>query len=234
MTSINPHDAGAHGGGVGHPDGPDPVHPALRERTPPHTSVTTHEQSPEPPHGAEPPAAAGLGSPAVLDHRVVAVQVGATACPVAVHRWTGDAVGTWLFTPTQAQVWARAGRLTLVTAEGREYRLTVLAPEECAEAVLGEHWPLHEPERRMRRIASAAVHDVGELLAFPAWLARTAHLSGERNRELARLVLRIRTASPGTAVYYGQTFGHLHPRPGQHHPYDHRGLVGHEGWPREL
>jgi hypothetical protein len=35
-------------------------------------------------------------------------------------------------------------------------------------------------------------------------------------------------------VHYGQTFGHEHAAPSQFHPYDHKGLVGHEGWPHEL
>ena len=227
--------------------GQDPAHPGIGERRPAqvlaadHTahgeagpSITAPADTSVAPQGARPPAAGTLGTPAVLDHQVVAVEIGTSACPVAIHRWTGEQVGTLLLTPSQAQVWARAGRLTLVGADGVEHRLTVLAAEEAAGAALGAHWPLGEPDGRAKRIAAAAAHDVGDLLPFPAWLARTAHLSGERNQQLARLVNRIRTASPETAVYYGQTFGHLHPRPDQHHPYDHRGLVGHEGWPGEL
>lgn len=181
-----------------------------------------------------PPLASALGIPAVLLNQVVAVEVGTCACPVGIHRWAGDGVCSILLTPAQAQVWARAGRLTLVSAEGDEYRLTVLAPQEGAAAPLGAHWPLREPAGRIRRVAMAAAHDVGEVLAFPAWLARTAHISGERNLQLARLVNRIRATSPATAVYYGQTVGHVHAEPARPHPYDHKGLVGHEGWPREL
>lgn len=212
----------------------DPVHPSANnlsfaphahgEFAPPRPAVQSDER----------PLASALGVPAVLEHRVVAVEVGSAASPVAVHRWTGKQVCTLLLTPTQAQVWARAGRLTLATAEGEELPLTVLAPAEGATVPLGAHWPLGEPAGRMRRIAAAAAHDVGDLLTFPAWLSRTAHVSGERNNQLARLVHRIRAASPSTAVYYGQTFGHLHAQPNQLHPYDHKGLVGHEGWPGEL
>ena len=222
--------------------GLDPAHPGLSMPT---HGVVTHSpdaaatQQPTPMSSTAAgtggrPLASALGVPAVLEHQVVAVEVGSAASPVAVHRWTGEQVSTLLLTPTQAQVWARAGRLTLATAEGQELPLTILAPQEGATAALGAHWPLGEPDSKVRRFASAAVHDVGDVLTFPAWLARTAHLSGERNHELARLVNRIRTASPSTVVYYGQTFGHLHARPEQHHPYDHRGLVGHEGWPGEL
>jgi hypothetical protein len=235
-----------------HPDGPDPVHPGASERPREHTAPPANAELPdtaEPPnntavdvqadpnaqaHHTQPPLATDLGAPAILEHRLVALEIGSAVSPVAIHRWTGRQVGTILLTPTQAQVWARAGRLTLATAEGHEHRLTVLAPDEAAAAALGAHWPLGEPDGRVKRIAFAAAHDVGDLLTFPAWLARTAHLSGERNQQLARLVNRIRTASPGTVVHYGQTFGHLHAQPGQQHPYDHRGLVGHEGWPREL
>lgn len=184
--------------------------------------------------GDGPPLAADLGTPAILLNQVVALEIGSCACPVGIHRWTGNRVGSILLTPTHAQVWARAGRLTLISAEGDEYRLTVLAPEEGATATLGAHWPLHEPSGRVRRIAAAAAHDVGDLLTFPAWLARTAHISGERNHELARLVNRIRMASPATVVHFGQTFGNEHARPNQSHPYDHKGLVGHEGYPHEL
>ena len=212
--------------------GPDPVHPEASSLHQPTADGTAPLQPPAEP-GAR-PLASDLGVPAVLEHQVVAVEVGSAASPVALHSWNGEQVSTLLLTPTQAQVWARAGRLTLATAEGDELPLTVLAPEEGATAELGAHWPLGEPDGRVRRIAAAAAHDVGDLLTFPAWLARTAHLSGERNTQLARLVHDIRTASPSTAVYYGQTFGQLHARPDQHHPYDHKGLVGHEGWPGEL
>lgn len=214
--------------------GPDPVHPGVRNPPRVHADVHSH---PMIEHGHEqdaPPQASDLGAPAVLEHRIVAVEVGSAAGPVAIHRWTGDQVRTQLLTPTQAQVWARAGRLTLATSAGDELALTMLAPDEAATATLGAHWPLGEPDSRTMRIASAAAHDVGDLLTFPAWLARTAHRSGERNRELARMVHQIREASPSTVVYYGQTFGHLHARPDQHHPYDHKGLVGREGYPDEL
>jgi hypothetical protein len=221
--------------------GPDPVHPDVSNLSPaPHEEI-----APTPPTATatttatatgsdDRPTASDLGVPAVFEHQVVALEVGSAASPVAVHSWTGEQVGTLLLTPTQAQVWARAGRLTLATAEGVELPFTVLAPEESATTKLGAHWPLGEPDGRVRRIATAAAHDVGDLLTFPAWLSRTAHVSGERNNQLARLVNRIRAASPSTAIYYGQTFGHLHARPDQHHPYDHKGLVGHEGWPGEL
>jgi hypothetical protein len=176
---------------------------------------------------------ADLGAPAVLDHRTVAVEAGTSVAPVTIHHWTGERVQTAFLTPAQAQIWARAGRLTLVGAAGEEYRLTLLAPREAAGALLGAHWPLGEPENPLIRIAVAAAHDMGDLLTFPAWLARTAAISGERNSELGLIVRRIRLASPDTAVYYGQTFGPLHARPDQHPPYDLRGLVGHEGWPKE-
>lgn len=184
------------------------------------------------------PLAANYGAPAVLDHQVVSVEVGPAdgpdSAPVAIHGWGDDRINTLRVTPTQAQVWARAGRLTLVTADGTEFRLTVLASQEAEAATLGAHWPLGEPESRAKRVATAAAHDVGDVLTFPAWLARTAHRSGERNYELARLVNHICEANPSTVLYYGQTFGHMHSQPDHHHPYDHKGLVGHEGYPDEL
>lgn len=259
MTSMDSHDQPDGAGRVKQPAaavargaqsaGPDPVHPKLSALSTAHSPAHSHghahatiaERAAQLRHSraeearTEPPLAADLGTPAVLLNQVVALEVGSCPCPVGIHRWAGDGVSTILLTPTQAQVWARAGRLTLVSAEGDEYRLTVLAPEEGATATLGAHWPLREASGRVRRIASAAAHDVGELLTFPAWLARTAHISGERNQQLARLVNRIRVGSPVTVVHYGQTFGHEHPAgPKQLHPYDHKGLVGHEGWPHEL
>ncbi|MGH3416206.1 MAG: hypothetical protein ACRDVE_15270 [Actinocrinis sp.] len=233
MTSMDPR--ADDDGQVHAPFSVDPCHPSHGDGAPGTAAA----------HGAaehvtidlesgELPPACELGVPAVLEHRVVALEIGATACPVAIHRWTGERVCTTLMTPAQAQVWARAGRLTLVNTAGQEYRLTVLAPEECASARLGSRWPLNEPEGKAKRIATAAVHDVGDLLTFPAWLARTAHLSGERNHQLARLVNRIREVSPGTTVFYGQTSSPQHASPGQFHPYDHKGLVGREGYPHEL
>lgn len=228
MDSNDTHHTPAPSGSTVH--GPDPVHPDVRTPPEARTTVRAHPKSE---HG-EPPPASDLGAPAVLDHQIVAVEVGSAAGPVAIHRWTGDQVCTQLLTPTQAQVWARAGRLTLATTAGEELALTMLAPEEATTATLGAHWPLGEPESRAKRIAAAAAHDVGDVLTFPAWLARTAHRSGERNRQLDRMVHEIRAASPSTSVYYGQTFGHMHARPEQHHPYDHKGLVGREGYPDEL
>jgi hypothetical protein len=170
----------------------------------------------------------------VLGHHVVAIEAGASASPVAVYGWRESRIETMLLHPVEAQVWARAGRLTLTCASGIEHRFTVLAPEESRQLDVGEPWPPHEPERRAKRIVTAAAHDIGDLITFPAWLARTAHISGERNRVLKDLVRLIRAASPGTMVSYGATFGYLRHKPDLHHPYDHRGLVGHEGYPREI
>ena len=206
----------------------DPVHPAAA----PHQRADVAAPAPATPSGA--PNAVGLGTPAVLDHHVVAVEAGATASPVAVHVWRDGRVETILLHPVEAQVWARAGRLTLTCPNGIEHRFTVLAPAESEGLSLGARWPVGRPEGRAARIASSAAHDLGDVLTFPAWLARTAHISGDRNRTLQDLVRRIRQASPATGISFGQTFGYLHPRADQHRPYDRRGLVGHEGYPGEL
>jgi hypothetical protein len=209
--------------------GLDPVHP---QEAPHHHADGVPTVAPPTASGA--PNAADLGTPAVLDHRVVAVEAGAAASPVAVHVWREDQVETVLLHPVEAQVWARAGRLTLTSPNGTEHRFTVLAPSESALLQLGSKWPAGRPEGRAARIAASAAHDIGDVLTFPAWLARTAHISGERNRALQDLVRRIRAASPKTGICFGQTFGYLHSRPDQHRPYDHRGLLGHEGYPDEL
>jgi hypothetical protein len=166
----------------------------------------------------------------VLDHRVVSLEAAAGPRPLIVHTVDGERE----LMPLEAQVWARAGRMTVVAQDGSELRLTVLGPEECAGLHLGERWPAGESESRPKRLASAAARDVGDVLTFPAWLARTTRLSGQRNARLHGLVKRLREASPGTAVFYGQTFGFEHHRPEHEHPYDHRGIVGREGYPREL
>jgi hypothetical protein len=229
----------------------DPVHPAegaLDAPTSPHAPVAPSNGTA--PTGATPdsatplgangtaaaargPRAADFGIPAVLDHRVVAVEAGGATSPVALHGWHGGRIETTLLHPIEAQVWARAGRLTLICRSGAEHRLTILAPDECRKLDLGARWP-RQSDRRAVRIAVAAAYDLGEVLIFPAWLARTAHISGERNRLLKELVHNIRVASPTTTVCYAQSFPHQHAMPHLHHPYDHRGLVGHEGYPREL
>lgn len=219
MTSIN----------AGRDRGLDPVHPKMTPRPPADGAPAAAELI----RGGA-PNAADLGTPAVLDHHVVAIETGATASPVAVHAWRDGEVHTSLMHPIEAQVWARAGRLTLTCPNGTEHRFTVLAPSESGELPLGAPWPPRRPEGKAARIATAAAHDIGDVLTFPAWLARTAHISGQRNRTLQALVRRIRAASPSTGISYGQTFGYLHSRPDQHHPYDRRGLVGHEGYPGEL
>jgi len=196
----------------------DPVHPEPRAR--PATATAMMEPRP----------AAELGTPAVLDHRVVALEAGSGPSPLIVHTVDGDRA----VLPLEAQVWARAGRMTVVADDGSELKMTVLCPHEAEGLRLGEHWPIGEPEGRVRRMASAAAHDVGDVLTFPAWLARTTRLSGQRNAALHGLVCRLRKASPGTAVFYGQTIGFDHRRPEQDSSHHHRGILGREGYPPEV
>lgn len=212
--------------------GPDPVHPGLGAE-----DLDWKPSGPPSESGAwldGAPLAAECGVTAVLGHWIVALEVGATAAPVALHRWAYDRVETLLLHPTEARVWARAGRLTLIGHDGYEQRLTVLAPEESAGLALGSRWPVGEPQTRVRRAATAAVRDAGEVLIFPSWIARTARISGERNRIVANLVRRLHAVSPETAVFQGHTFGYVTDRPGQSRPSDHRGPVGREGWPGDL
>ena len=197
----------------------DPVHPTPGPKTAVGVAAVM-----------EPRPAAELGTPAVLEHRIVALEAGEGSSPLIVHSVDGRRA----MMPLEAQVWARAGRLTVLADDGAELKLTVLCPQEAEGLRLGERWPAGESESRARRMAAAAVHDVGDVLTFPAWLARTARLSGQRNAALHALVCRLRKASPSTAVFYGQTVGFEHHRAEQARPYDHRGLVGREGYPTEL
>jgi hypothetical protein len=240
MTSINPSDAAASRSA----SGLDPVHPARPPRTAVATKTTRPAANPEsgvsavtqPPRSvageAEPGSllASGCGTPAVLDHHVVALEAAGGARPLIVHMADGDRD----LMPLEAQVWARAGRMTVVAQDGTELKLTILGADESAGLHLGDRWPTGESESRSKRMAAAAARDVGDVLTFPAWLARTTRLSGQRNTTLHGLVKRLREASPGTAVFYGQTIGFEHHRPEHEHPYDHRGLVGREGYPKEL
>ncbi|HET9171422.1 MAG TPA: hypothetical protein VFN97_18425 [Actinospica sp.] len=202
----------------------DPVHAARRPRP---ATVTTAVAEQMEQHER---TAADLGTPAVLDHRVVALEAGGGANPLIVHTADGDRT----VLPLTAQVWARAGRLTVVAHDGSELRMTVLGADECAGLKLGAHWPVGEADSRVKRVASAAVHDVGDVLTFPAWLARTTRISGQRNAAMHALLRRLRKQSPDTKVFVGQTFGSEHRRPELEHPYDHRGIVGREGYPTEL
>jgi hypothetical protein len=174
--------------------------------------------------------ASGYGTPATLNHRVVALETRGGDRPLIVHMADEELY----LMPLEAQVWARAGRLTVVAHDGSELKFTVLGADEYAGLHLGERWPAGERESRTKRMAVAAARDVGDVLTFPVWLARTTRISGQRNATLHGLVKRLREASPGTAVFYGQTFGFEHHRPEHDHPYDHRGIVGREGYPGEL
>lgn len=185
-----------------HPAGPDPVHPSIDAES----THRAHASAP-PEHGArlgEAPAAADRGVPAVLGSRVVALQVGYAAAPVAVHHWVHGRVESSLLIPVEAQVRARAGRLTFIEHDGTELKLTVLAPEEGACLPLGCHWPVVGPEPAQR---AASRENAGERLVLPSGIARAAHISGERNRVVAELVRRLREVSPATVVQYGQGFG---------------------------
>jgi hypothetical protein len=180
------------------------------------------------------PIAMTLGAPAVHDHSVVALEVGPTESRVVLHRWTDDCVQGFPLALLAAHVWARAGRLTLMPAQGGELELTLLAAEEHNGAVLGEHWPLGEPDSRAKRIAAAAARDVGEVLTFPMWLTHTVRTSAGRNKAVADTVRQIYAVCPDAVIHHGQTARPIHHQPGQHHPYDRRGLVGHEGYPTEI
>jgi hypothetical protein len=257
MTSINPDESEgvASSQARGRPVPPremhrapdmDPVHPESRARAV--RPVTTATAEPEPPTTAEAPAPAAVqapsstsapaverlasvcGTPAVLNNHVVALEAVSGAEPMVVH----VAEGHLALMPLEVQVWARAGRMTVVAHDSSELRFTVLGAEEGTGLRLGERWPHGESESRAKRMATAAVRDVGEALTFPAWLARSTRISGQRNVALHSLIKRLRHVSPGTAVFYGQTFGFEHHRPTQAHPYDHRGIVGKEGYPTEL
>jgi hypothetical protein len=206
----------------------DPVHPAQRPR--PATVTTAVEQRAEHAEGRGERTAADIGTPAVLDHRVVALEAGSGENPLIVHTADGDRT----MMPLTAQVWARAGRLTVVAHDGSELKMTVLGVDEAQGLKLGAHWPLGEPDGRVKRVASAAVHDVGDVLTFPAWLARTTRISGQRNAAMHALIRKLRKGSPDTKVFIGSTFGSEHHRPELEHPYDHRGIVGREGYPTEL
>ena len=177
-----------------------------------------------------PRPAAALGTPAVLEHRIVALEPGSGSKPLIVHTAEGERA----VMPLEAQVWARAGRLTVVEHDGTELKMTVLGKDEAEGLRLGDHWPLGEPESRGKRMAAAAAREVGDVLTFPAWLARTTRVSGQRNAAMHALVRQIRKASPGTAVFYTNTFAFEHHHPEQERPYDHRGIVGREGYPTEL
>jgi hypothetical protein len=215
----------------------DPVHP---DRRPKPATVTTaveereerevRAERAEPAGARRERTAADIGTPAVLDHRVVALEAGSGRSPLIVHTADGDR----MMMPVSAQVWARAGRLTVVAHDGSELKMTVLGVEEAKGLMLGARWPAGEPEGRVKRVASAAVHDVGDVLTFPAWLARTTRISGQRNAAMHALIRRLRKGSPDTKVFIGQTFGSEHHRPELEHPYDHRGIVGREGYPTEL
>ena len=236
MASQNPYDSAARraaqldepqqarGVQPARSDGPvpemDPVHPTPRPKTA--VAVAAEAMRPRP--------AAEVGTPAVLGHRIVALEAGGGSGPLIVHSVDGRRA----LMPLEAQVWARAGRLTVIVNDGSELKLTVLGPQEAEGLRLGQRWPAGEPESRARRMATAAVHDVGDVLTFPVWLARTAKLSGQRNAALHTLMCKLRKASPGTAVFYTNTFAFEHHHPEQERPYDHRGIVGREGYPTEL
>ncbi|HEV2638434.1 MAG TPA: hypothetical protein VGX23_25030 [Actinocrinis sp.] len=180
------------------------------------------------------PRATDLGFPAVLEHEVVGIEIGAAPRPIIVHRWVDGRPRAFPMRPLHAVVWARAGRVTLIGDDDVTHRLTLLAPDEHGAHRIGEHWPLNEPENRAKRVAAATLRDVGEVLIFPVWLARTAHLSAERNAMTKRFLRDLAAASPDTVIQHNQTFGTPAPTPGQVPPFEHRGLLGHEGYPKEM
>lgn len=209
----------------------DPVHPVA---PPPAGTDARTEQSVRGPEGAGYRAdsllAADHGWPAALDHEIVALSTPGGSTPLVLHTEEAD-IG---LNPRAVQVWARAGRMTVVAEDGEEMKFVMLSPDEHEELELGERWPAHEPESAGLRFAAAAARDIADIVTFPVWLARTTKSSGERNAAMHSLVRRLRKCSPETDVFVCQTYPFEHHHPDRHHPYDHRGIVGHEGYPREL
>ncbi|HEY3871297.1 MAG TPA: hypothetical protein VGM10_23250 [Actinocrinis sp.] len=167
----------------------------------------------------------------MFEHRVAALEVGSPVSPVAIHRWTGERLETVVVAPAAAYIWARSGRITVVCRSGAEHRFTVLAPEEYEGVDLGEPWPRHQPHSRAQRVALAAAHDVADVLTFPLWLKRTAHVSGERNRTARVLMRRIYAACPELRICQDATYGVEHDKAGQFSGYSQRGILGREGYP---
>jgi hypothetical protein len=182
----------------------------------------------------QPPEAAELGYPAVHNHRLIAVGVSSSSTPVTIYGWADGQSDVTPMMPLDVQVWARAGRVTMLDSHGQTYRLTLLSKEEAAGHRIGERWPLGESENRAKQVAKATAHDVGHALTFPVWLARTTHLSGARNAAAGEFLRKLAVASPSTVVQRNQTFGTPPTKPNHLRPYDRRGLVGHEGYPGEL
>ena len=211
----------------------DPVHPGLIHSTPEpavkSTKATTATMA-----ETGPPRAVDLGFPAVLDHRLVALGVSSSTTPVTIYGWADGQPEAVPMMPLDVQVWARAGRITLIGSDGRSHRLTLLAAVEYMSHRIGERWPLGESGAWTKQVALATLHDVGHALTFPVWMARTAHISGARNAATNEFIRKLAAASPGTVVQRNQTFGTPQTKPGHLRPYDHRGLVGHEGYPGEL
>src|SRR6185312_4507823 len=115
---------------------PDPVHPRPRQASAtavadgmrPAEERRAARKAPaaavamEPtPHDPDSGVAADHGTPAVLEHHVVALSVVPSDEPLRMCTEEGE----FPLIPLQAQVWARAGRLTVVTHDGSEHRLTV-------------------------------------------------------------------------------------------------------------
>jgi hypothetical protein len=239
-SPTSPGERGAGGAAVC----PDPVHPATGMRAAARTTtasravgtirtsaaIPTTTRTDAPPRGHA-PLASNLGAPVVFEHRVAALEVGSPVSPVAVHRWTGERLETLVVTPAAAYIWARAGRITMVCRGGTEHRFTVLAPQEYEGVDLGEPWPRHQPQGRAQRVALAAAHDVADVLTFPLWLKRTAHVSGERNKTTLVLMRRIHAAYPALEICRDATYGVEHGKPGQLSGYNQRGILGHEGYP---
>jgi hypothetical protein len=216
------------------PQAPRATAPRAAARRTPRSAADRPAQRRRTQLAERPPRAAELGFPAVLEHELVAIGIADSATPVTVTRWFDGGPQTAHMRPLHAVVWARAGRVTLVGADDVSHRLTLLAEDEYGQHRIGEHWPLGESESRTKRVAAATLRDLGDVLTFPVWLVHSANTSGERNVITKKFLRRLAAVSPDTVIHHNQTFGTPPARPGQLRPYDHRGLVGQEGYPKEL
>ena len=185
------------------------------------------------------PEARRYGFPAVYGHEVCAVRTvapedGDSSAPARLEllRWRrGSGTLVRNLPLSRLYIWARAGRISFGTVDGRTVDLVMLGEPETEGLRLGATWPPHyDRTSTAANVAHGVVTDLKNALTFPASFPRMMRISGERNAVLDSIVAWCRREIPDIHIMRGWLRSSEGPSRHQVQGTIHKGLIGEPGW----
>ena len=179
------------------------------------------------------------GFPVIHGHEVCALRTLAPEDPespepgrVQLVRWRRGSGALVRDLPViRLYVWARAGRISFGSKDGRTIDLVLLGEPESEDLKLGAPWPpRHDRARTASNVAHGVVSDLRNAVTFPASFPRMMRISGERNAVLDSIVAWCQRELPDLHVMRGWLRSSEGPTRHQVSGTTHKGLIGEPGW----